>query len=184
MVERKRAVPSPEDEEPRTAQGPGLFDCFSVDTVSSFARNLEHQRPLLAARRLVPALAGSTEFGQTASVSRVTKGKKLRSRTNLTREQVEQLVARYRAGAQTTELMQEFGISKSAVLRWLQTAEVSMRRQPLTSDEVSAARRRYEEGSSLAAISKALGLPRETVRRALIANGVVMRPRGGQVASA
>jgi transposase-like protein len=53
-----------------------------------------------------------------------------------------------------------------------------MRRQPLKKKQVTEAGDLYRSGLSLAKVSKAMGLPHESVRRALLEVGVQMRSRG------
>lgn len=101
-------------------------------------------------------------------------------RARLGRAQIERLVASYRAGIPTTQLMADFGLSKTAVLALLRSVGVELRRQALTPDQVEGARGLYESGAALAGIEHQLGLPRESVRLALIAAGVQMRARGGR----
>jgi hypothetical protein len=101
-------------------------------------------------------------------------------RARLGRDQIERLVANY---VTTTQLIEEYGISKTAVLALLRSGDVELRRQPLEADEIAAATQMYESGAALATIQQRLKLPRETVRRALIAAGVRMRSRGGRQAA-
>jgi uncharacterized protein (DUF433 family) len=92
---------------------------------------------------------------------------------------VGQLVADYQSGKSTTELMATYSLSKSAVLRVLESHGIALRRQPLTEQQVADAISLYESGWSLSAIVAKHGLARESVRRALVAAGVTMRQRGG-----
>ena len=93
-------------------------------------------------------------------------------------EQIEQLVADYESGIDTTELMVTYQLSKSSVLKLLASRGVAMRHQSMTDEQISSAVALYEEGRSLIAIVKELTIPRETIRRALIDAGVTLRKRG------
>jgi hypothetical protein len=99
-------------------------------------------------------------------------------RRRLGDEAVAQIVADYKAGKPTTQLMADHGISKTGVLKLLADAGVSMRRQPLTSEQVGEAAELYRSGLSLAKVAAQLVLPLESIRRGLIDAGVQMRPRG------
>jgi hypothetical protein len=74
--------------------------------------------------------------------------------------------------------MADHDISKAGILKLLAEAGVSMRRQPLTPEQVREATELYRSGLSLAKVSAQLALPHESIRRALIDAGVRMRPRG------
>jgi len=92
---------------------------------------------------------------------------------------INQLVAEYVGGIETTDLTVKYGLSKTSVLKLLDSNGVSMRRQPLTEEQVTDASVLYESGKSLTAIVEQLDLPRESIRRALIDAGITMRRRGG-----
>lgn len=104
-------------------------------------------------------------------------------RARLGRDQIERLLASYRAGVTTTRLMEEYGISKTAVLALLRSGDAEIRRQALEAEDIAAATQMYKSGAALATIEQRLKLPRETVRRALLATRVQMRPRGGRQAA-
>ncbi|MBF6276367.1 MULTISPECIES: helix-turn-helix domain-containing protein [Nocardia] len=53
---------------------------------------------------------------------------------------------------------------------------VTMRRQPLTPDQINQAAKLYADGNSLRTIAVQLDSSFSTVREALIARGVQMRP--------
>ncbi len=92
---------------------------------------------------------------------------------------IAQLVAEYEAGTLSTQLMRDFGLSKGAVLKLLHEAGASMRRQSLSEQELAEARRLYESGLSLAAVSERIGRHHTTVHLALRRAGVKMRPAHG-----
>jgi AraC-like DNA-binding protein len=94
-------------------------------------------------------------------------------------EKTQQLLEEYDAGAESTELMLRFGLSKSSVLQILHKNGAVLRRQAMPDIHIAKARTLYEvEQRSLAAIATTLGFPRETIRVALIEAGVQMRGRG------
>jgi hypothetical protein len=96
----------------------------------------------------------------------------------LGQEQVGQLIHDYESGAESTELMTKYGLSKASVLKLLKTNGVEMRRQAMTPGQLESAISLYENGMALVTISKQVRAPRETVRRALVDAGVALRPRG------
>jgi hypothetical protein len=84
-------------------------------------------------------------------------------------------VTAYQAGTTTTELMRTYRIGKGTVLRILEQAGVSMRRQGLPADRLGEAIRLYESGLSLKAVGQRLGCSSDAVRRSLLAAGITMR---------
>jgi hypothetical protein len=76
--------------------------------------------------------------------------------------------------------MATYNISKTGVLALLASRSVTMRHQPITQSQLAEATQLYETGLSLAALSKQLGVPHETLRRGLVEAGIAMRPRGRQ----
>jgi hypothetical protein len=93
---------------------------------------------------------------------------------------IEELVAAYGSGQTAPQLMATYNISKTGVLTLLASRGVTMRNQPITQSELAEATKLYTRGLSLAALSKQLGVPHETIRRGLISAGVAMRNRGPQ----
>ena len=73
------------------------------------------------------------------------------------------LLAEYEAGTPTTQLAVIFYLSKGAVLMLLHEAGISMRRQPLTAQELADARRLDESGLSLVAVGERIGRHHTTV---------------------
>jgi hypothetical protein len=87
------------------------------------------------------------------------------------------LVARYEAGAHTTELMKEFSISKSSMLKVLREDNVKMRRQVMTVEQIEQAIVLYTQGYySLKATAAESKLLKQSIRNALIKAGVEIRP--------
>ncbi len=86
------------------------------------------------------------------------------------------VAGRYAAGETTTALAQEYGVAKSTIIGILRDGNVVMRRQPLTREQVSEAARLYESGLSLSKVAERLKVNQETMRVAILKNGVILRP--------
>lgn len=67
------------------------------------------------------------------------------------------LVADYRAGQSTRQLMATYGLGKGAVLRLLEAAGVQTRHQGLTSADQTAAAKLYAAGWSAAKVATKMG---------------------------
>ncbi|WP_278101324.1 helix-turn-helix domain-containing protein [Microbacterium proteolyticum] len=80
----------------------------------------------------------------------------------------------------STALAADFGVAKSTILRILRDARIVVRRQSVTPDQVSDAARLYESGLSLSQVAKRLNVNQETMRVAIIATGVTLRPPTGR----
>jgi DNA-directed RNA polymerase specialized sigma24 family protein len=101
-----------------------------------------------------------------------------RARRRLTDAEVQALLKAYQAGTSSLNLAKSYGISKQKVLSLLAQHGVERRCQPMTESQVAEAKRLYESGLSVSAISQRLGVPWTTVQRALRRTGAEMRPRG------
>jgi len=90
------------------------------------------------------------------------------------------LIRSYEAGATTTQLAQQYGVSATAVKDLLHCRDVVVRRrvglQPL---EVDEAVRFYESGWQLREIAQKFDASQENVRRRLLERGVTMRSGHG-----
>jgi len=91
-------------------------------------------------------------------------------------EQRVDIVARYEAGETSTALASHYGVAKSTVLGILRANSAVVRRQPLTAEQVSDAKRLYESGLSLSQVAQQLKVNQETMRIAILAAGVTLRP--------
>lgn len=89
------------------------------------------------------------------------------------------IVMRYQTGEPSTALATEFGVAKTTILGVLRENNVVMRRQSLTSEQLAEAAKLYTAGSSLSQVAAELNLKQDTVRLALKAGGVQLRPRTG-----
>jgi hypothetical protein len=90
-------------------------------------------------------------------------------------DQVEKLIAGYRAGATVYELGDLFGMDRKTVSRILRRHDVRMRRTGLLPEQVDEAARLYEDGWSTALIAEHLNTDQRTVQRRLGEHGVTMR---------
>ncbi|MBB2976137.1 transposase-like protein [Microbacterium endophyticum] len=88
----------------------------------------------------------------------------------------DEVAARYGAGDATTQLAKDYGVAKSTIIGILRDKKVVMRRQPLTTGQVSEATRLYESGLSLSQVAKQLDVNQETMRTAILKAGVTLRP--------
>jgi len=77
------------------------------------------------------------------------------------------LVRDYEAGTPTTQLTKSYGLSKASVLKLLQDAGVSLRRQGLDDEQTAQAIRLYESGLSLARVGEQVGFGPSSVANAL-----------------
>lgn len=74
------------------------------------------------------------------------------------------VVERCEAGEAPTSLAAELGVAKSTILANLREANVVVRRQPLTSQQVSEAAALYESACSLSPIAAKTTLEQDTIR--------------------
>jgi hypothetical protein len=93
---------------------------------------------------------------------------------------VTQLVADYEAGAPSTQLAKNYGISKTAVLGLLRSVGVTIRHQPLTGDQVAEVIRLYQSGWPMARIADKLGRDDSLVHLTLHRAGVPTRDPHGR----
>jgi DNA-directed RNA polymerase specialized sigma24 family protein len=94
-------------------------------------------------------------------------------------DQVQELIAGYRAGATLYELGTQFGIERRTASNILRRHQVPMRRRGLTPDQIDDAVRLYGDGWSLARIGAQLDVDPATVHSRLRERGTRMRdPQG------
>lgn len=75
-----------------------------------------------------------------------------------------ELVELYNNGAQSTELMLQYGLSKSSVLSILRKHGGQLRRKGLTTDQEALALRLREQGLSNRRIAERLGAAKSTLQ--------------------
>ena|ERR1700733_864808 len=93
---------------------------------------------------------------------------------------VAEIVARYEAGEPSTAIAASYGLSKGSVIRLLRDADIPIRNQGLTEDQIAGAAQLYASGLSLAKIGVKFGVDHGTVWRALKKRGVKMRDTHGR----
>jgi len=94
-------------------------------------------------------------------------------------DQVDALVAGYKAGRTMKELAAEFGIHRVTVSRHLRRTGVAVRGSRLGERESREAAALYAAGWSAARVAERLGVCADTVLRSLREAGAVIRPRQG-----
>lgn len=134
-----------------------VYLCSNKSTASVTAAEIRH-------------LSDSTRVSARESQPRVKRGW-----NRLSSDNQAAVVARYRNGETSTVLAEEFGVAKSTVLRILRDADVVVRRQPMTPDQVSQAATLYESGLSLSHVARQLQVNQETMRVAILRAGTVLR---------
>ncbi len=92
---------------------------------------------------------------------------------------VDQLIARYRAGAEINELAAQFQINRDTVFSVQKRRQVVRRQRGIPSELIEKAVADYQAGSSLAVIGAELSVDPATVSRTLRKAGVSLRPRRG-----
>ena len=98
---------------------------------------------------------------------------------HLNPDEVQELVARYRAGETMVELGERYGINRRAVSIHLQQSGIPSRHRTMDEQKVDRCIELYAAGLSLVAVGQELGIDQATVRRALLSNGISRRPRPG-----
>lgn len=140
--------------------------------------DLDNGVELLGRYSKLPALP-KLEHITTQSRSARAPSRVHRVERRLSPEIIAQLVGDYEAGEPTTALMIKYGLGKGSVLGLLRAAGVEMRAQGQKNIDLPEAFARYQSGWSLAKLAIAYDCSAETVRQALKAAGVVLRPRNG-----
>jgi len=94
----------------------------------------------------------------------------------LSAAEMEALIAAYEAGARVCELAQVYGLHRTTVSRHIFRAGKA---QPvMTEGQIDEAVRLYAEGWTLHEVGRSVGVGDQTVRRALVEQGVTIRPGG------
>jgi DNA-binding CsgD family transcriptional regulator len=120
----------------------------------------------------LPKVAASNE---TTTVRRYTT-----TAPRLSPQQIIELVKAYENGQTVYALADQFGIHRTTVSAHLHRQGTPLRRQALTSDDITHAQRLYAGGWSLARIGDRLNADAHTIRRALKTRGVRMRDTHGR----
>ena len=102
--------------------------------------------------------------------------KRIRQRQKrLSEDEIEQLVAAYRAGLTVYQLAKQFGCHRTTVSGCLKAGGVRMRRTPPSEEQIEEAARLYESGLSCAQVGQKIGCHPDTLRSRLRERGVVIR---------
>jgi hypothetical protein len=94
-------------------------------------------------------------------------------------ETIAELVQAYRDGVSTPELERRYELSHGSVIKILHGHGVEMRRQGLADSDLDMAAELYRAGQTLAQLGERFRVSPNAARRAVIAEGVAMRARGG-----
>ena len=121
---------------------------------------------------------GESRIGATIRFGRVPSASSRQVQRRLPPEEIEELVASYLAGATALALAGKHSIHRTTVLALLERRRVSRRGRVLTPDHVERAVSLYASGRSCASIGKELQVNPETIRQALLKDGVAMRRPG------
>ena len=98
--------------------------------------------------------------------------------------EIEDLVARYKAGETMVELGEHFGINRRTVSIHLQRSGIPSRHRTMDESKIARCIELYQSGLSLVSVGEVLGIDQATVRRALLSAGISSRPRRGSPPSA
>jgi DNA-directed RNA polymerase specialized sigma24 family protein len=90
-------------------------------------------------------------------------------------DEVDELVAAYKAGTTARELAVRFGIHRMTVGKHLRARGIDTTPPGLTPDQLAKAIQLYESGEPLSQIAVILPAPQSTIRDHLRAAGVTMR---------
>ena len=97
-------------------------------------------------------------------------------RCRLSPHEIDDLVARYTAGASLRSLSLGYGVSRSGIRPLLRAEGLTLRVQGMTPDEAESAVRFFESGLTIRQIVEQIGYSCGTIRTMLYENGVVLRP--------
>ena len=93
--------------------------------------------------------------------------------------QIDELVASYQAGATLQEMSEQFQIHRASISLVLERQNVARRYRMVEGERLEGAIRDYNGGDSIISIATKLGVPGDTVLKALNGAGVKLRPRPG-----
>ena len=93
-------------------------------------------------------------------------------------EEVQQLIARYLAGATVQELADAFEVHRTTALTLLERNQIPRRGRVWTAELTDRAVALYADGLSCASIGRQLRVAPETVRKGLLAVGITLRRPG------
>jgi hypothetical protein len=138
----------------QTKMAPPERDHFIVDVIGAYSiLTFTRKTPEELAR--VIALTGENRTRRADRPELFIRDLKQRLGT----AKIDELVAAYEAGQTTLQLMATHNISKTGVLALLASRSVTMRHQPMTTQELEEATKLYATGLSLKTLSKQLSIP-------------------------
>jgi len=105
--------------------------------------------------------------------------RKPHSKRFLRPQDVADIVNHYQVGETTQQVATRYSISKTRVATVLREQGVTIRRQGLTTEQVTEAARHYAAGRSLAWIGTHFGVSHTVIAAKLRQQGVQLRPRPG-----
>ncbi|WP_146073556.1 hypothetical protein [Amycolatopsis sp. CA-126428] len=95
-------------------------------------------------------------------------------------EEVEQVVAAFKAGASMQKLADRFGVDRTTILRRLQGLGLRTRFSKLEPDDVQVAAELYRSGWTIDELARLHHVAASTVRAYMLDAGVALRRRGRQ----
>ena len=136
-----------------------------LDRPLSFRNDLRKRLQALAVRPPKPA-----QVGRTRALKR-----------RVGREEIDQIVTKYRSGISTNQLMAEHHIAKRTISTLLRANGVVLRRQGLSHEQTREAADLYTAGRSLAGIADHFGgISPTTVARVLHRQSITLPPRSAR----
>jgi len=94
-------------------------------------------------------------------------------------KEIDDLVAAHRAGVSVYELAGRHRIHRATVSHLLESRGVPRRYRLIEGERLIEAISAYRSGGSLSKVGVLMGVSRDTIRNALIREGVTLRPRPG-----
>ena len=101
-----------------------------------------------------------------------------KSQTRLTIEQRMELVADYEAGMPVRIIAVKYGVHRGTIPAFVLRSGGQLRSTGLNNDRRASAAILYRDGHTLQEVADRLGIDPKTVRNAVVAEGVTLRPRG------
>ena len=101
-----------------------------------------------------------------------------KSQTRLTIEQRMELVADYEAGMPVRIIAVKYGVHRGTIPAFVLRSGGQLRSTGLNNDRRASAANLYRDGHTLQEVADRLGIDPKTVRNAVVAEGVTLRPRG------
>ncbi len=146
-------------------------------------RRFSNTRPALKSliRRVLKGSEGHGPRGQNSG-RRDARGpvakNPAKSQTRLTIEQRMELVADYEAGMPVRTIAVKYGVHRGTIPAFVQRSGGQLRSTGLNNERRASAAILYRDGHTLQEVADRLGIDPKTVRNAVVAEGVTLRPRG------